>query len=128
MNILANTFKEDFNLFLKNYALRICLAIVAIIVITIIIVFVIKNKNPKAPKETHADSEWVEALGGKENVKDVSAMGSRLNVVLEKIELMNKEKLSELGITNIMSMSNKITLIIEDQAEKVCNKIKKELN
>ncbi|MCF0108106.1 MAG: PTS transporter subunit EIIB [Bacilli bacterium] len=128
MKVFANTFKDDLNAFLRSYALYICLAIVAIIAIVVVIIL-LKNKKPIDMKKEQlnktSDDEWLVALGGKENIKEASAMGSRLTVVLNDQELLNQDKLKELGVSNIMTMSNKVILVIEDHAELVANKINK---
>lgn len=70
---------------------------------------------------------WLLALGNKENVKEVSAIGSRLTVNLEDKEKIDRIKLKELGVSSVLVMSNKITLVIEGKAEKIANLIKKDL-
>ena len=127
MRILGNTWKEDLNAFLKNNALWICLVLVAIIIATVIIIFVIKNRKKVDKVETVKlpDDEWINALGGKDNIQDIMAMGSRLSVALANKDLIDREKLTALGVSNIMVMSNKVTLIIEDKAEQISNKINK---
>ena len=127
MRILGNTWKEDLNAFLKTNALWICLVLVGIIIATIVVIFVIKNRksNKKEVVNELPDDEWLIALGGRENINDLMAMGSRLNIALNNQELIDREKLSALGVTNIMVMSNKVTLIIEDRAEEIGNKINK---
>ena len=127
MRILGNTWKEDLNAFLKANALWICLIIVSIIIATIVIIFVVKNKKTTKKEVVNElpDDEWINALGGRENINDLMAMGSRLSVALNNQELIDREKLSSLGVSNIMVMSNKVTLIIEDRAEEIANKINK---
>ena len=127
MRILGNTWKEDLNAFLKTNALWICLVLVGIIIATIVVIFVIKNRksNKKEVVNELPDDEWLIALGGRENINDLMAMGSRLSIALNNQELIDREKLSALGVTNIMVMSNKVTLIIEDRAEEIGNKINK---
>ena len=70
---------------------------------------------------------WLLALGNKENIKEVSAVGSRLTVNLEDKEKIDRVKLKELGVSSVLVMSNKITLVIEGKAEKIANLIKKDL-
>ena len=126
MRILANSFQEDLNLFLKNYALYICLGFVALILIVFIIVVVCKNKtNGKVKKEEQpiTQDEWFTALGGKENVQEVVATGSRLSVTLVDKEKINREQLTSLGVTNVMIMSNKLILVIEDKAEAIAKQL-----
>lgn len=125
--IFGNTFKEDLNAFLKNYALWICVGIVVLIAITILIIFVIKNRKGKT-QSLPKGNEWVDALGGKENIAEVYAMGSRLNVTLKNNESVNRETLTALGVSNIMVMSNKMVLVIEDKAEKIASVISKAIS
>ena len=123
--IFLDELKDDFNAFLKNNALWIALVLVGIIVITVVVILLVNKKGNKKPEIKVAEkSAWVEALGGEENIISSEAVGSRLVVNLKDKSLLNKEALKELGVTNFMEMSNKITLLLEDKAELV----KKELD
>lgn len=118
--IILDQLKDDFNSFLKNNALWIALALVAVIAIVVVLILVLGRRNKKAPAPKIAEkSKWVEAFGGKENIVSSEAYGSRLVVVLNDKVLMNKDALKELGVTNFIEMSNKITLLLEDKAELV---------
>ena len=123
--IFLDELKDDFNAFLKNNALWIALVLVGIIVITVVVILLVNKKGNKKPEVKVAEKRaWVEALGGEENIISSEAVGSRLVVNLKDKSLLNKEALKELGVTNFMEMSNKITLLLEDKAELV----KKELD
>ena len=123
--IFLDELKDDFNAFLKNNALWIALVLVGIIAITVVVILLVNKKGNKKPEVKIAEkSAWVEALGGEENIVSSEAVGSRLVVNLKDKSLLNKEALKELGVTNFMEMSNKITLLLEDKAELV----KKELD
>ena len=89
----------------------------------IVIYLVVSNKKEK----TNNGGVWLLALGSKENIKEVSAVGSRLTVNLEDKEKIDRVKLKELGVSSVLVMSNKITLVIEGKAEKIANLIKKDL-
>lgn len=123
--MILDELKNDFNAFLKNYALWIALAIVAVIAIVVVLILVLgrKVKKPVVPQIAEK-SQWVEALGGQENIVSSEAYGSRLAVKLNDKSLINKEQLKQLGVTNFIEMSDKITLLLEDKAELV----KKELD
>lgn len=95
------------------------------IVIWRTISFILGLKKKKTVK--FDNNEWFDALGNKDNIKEVSAVGSRLNVVLEDIEIINRDKLKELGVSNILVMSKKVTLVIEGKAEQVAEAIKNSL-
>ena len=73
------------------------------------------------------NDEWFVALGGKENVKEINAVGSRLSLVLIDKEKVDREKLKTLGVSSVVSMSNKVTLVIEGKAEKIAETLKSSL-
>lgn len=117
--IVLDQLKDDFNAFLKNNALWIALTLVAVIAVVVVLILVFGRRNKKPVVQIAEKSKWVEALGGKDNITSSEAYGSRLVVVLVDKSLMNKEGLKELGVTNFIEMSNKITLLLEDKAELV---------
>lgn len=117
--IILDQLKDDANAFLKNYGWIIAVALVAIIAVVVVIILVKGRKVKKPVPQIAEKSKWVEALGGAENIISSEAYGSRLAVSLVDKSLMNKEALKELGVTNFIEMSNKITLLLEDKAELV---------
>ena len=123
--MIYSELKDDFNAFLKNYGIWIAIALVVVIVLTIVIIFVIKNRKKGTPKiEDHTQgSDWLIALGGKENLLEVTANGSRLTVKLNDQNIIDKDKLKALGVTNIVTMSDKLILVVEDKAELIKEKL-----
>ena len=103
-------------------------AIVLIIVGSVIIVLNVISaiaahmyRNKKAKKID--DSAWFKALGGKDNVKSAMAIGSRLNLVLNDYEAIDREALGKMGVVSTFTMSNKIILVLETKAEHAANAI-----
>ena len=82
------------------------------IIIVLIIVFSKRSKKPKVD-----NSKWLAALGGKENVVSVTAVGSRITLVLKDKESINREQLTQYGVKSVITMSNKVTLVKEKAAE-----------
>ena len=123
--MIYSELKDDFNSFLKNYGIWLAVGVIAIVVATIIIIFVIKNrkKGPTKIEDNTASSDWLEALGGKDNILEVTANGSRLTTKLQDQNLVDKEKLKTLGVTNIVTMSDKLILVVEDKAELIKEKL-----
>ena len=117
--IILDQLKDDANAFLKNYGWIIAVALVAIIAVVVVIILVKGRKVKKPVPQIAEKNKWVEALGGAENIISSEAYGSRLAISLVDKSLMNKEALKELGVTNFIEMSNKITLLLEDKAELV---------
>ena len=99
-----------------------CLVLVAVLVF-LIIFFGKRKKNPIVD-----ESAWLTALGGKDNINNVSAIGSRINLSLKDKEKIDREKLTNLGVNSVLVMSNKVTLVIAnnavDIAETISNGIK----
>mgnify|MGYP003373934067 CR=1 FL=1 len=98
-----------------------CLIVVAVLVF-LVIFFGKRKKNSIVDA-----SAWLNALGGKENIANVSEIGSRINLSLKDKEKIDREKLTSLGVNSVLVMSNKVTLVINnavDVAETISNGIK----
>ncbi len=123
---IFDALKDDFNEFLKNNALWMALVLVGIIAVTLFLIFFLnrRKKNSKPIIIVASKSAWVDALGGNENILSSEAYGSRLVIKLVDKEKMKKDELKSLGVTSIIEMSDKVTLLLEDKAELV----KKELD
>ena len=104
-------------------ALFVVTGILIIATIVVIIIFLKKRKNVKVD-----DSLWIMNLGGKDNVESVNQVGSRINLVLKDKEVINKDNLKELGVKSILVMSNKVTLVVDTNAEDIANAINAGLN
>lgn len=98
--------------------------VLLVAIIAVVIVFLI-NKNKKNKKQN--GEVWLNALGGKENIDDVSGVGSRVTLLLKDKENIDREKLKTLGVSSVLTMANKIILVVEDQAVKVAEIIREEL-
>ena len=122
----GNDPKNDFEIFLKNYAWIIALAVVVIILVTILIIFFTGRKKSAPTKQVSQASpnEWQEALGGIDNILDIQATGSRLVAKLKNKELVNRDKLTELGVSSIVLMSDKITLVTNLDNQKIADSMK----
>ena len=110
-----------------NYITIIIIAASSLVVVAFVIFLILFLLKKKKASVLSNSGPWLLALGGKENIKEVTAIGSRLSVNLVDKEIIDREKLKELGVSSILVMSNKVTLVIEDKAEKVANTIQKDL-
>ena len=91
--------------------------------IVVLIIFLKKKKVVKVD-----NSLWIDNLGGRENIASVTQVGSRINLVLKDKELINKDNLKELGVKSVLVMSNKVTLVVENNAENIAKAINEALN
>ena len=122
MVIFANSqdpVTNDFNSFLLNYGIWLALGVAVAVIIVFIIVFLLGNKKKKGKvaAKTFETNEVFEALGGKENVLTHSKNGSRISLTLSDYDKVNEKMLNALGVDSIIKMSNKITLVIKDDAD-----------
>ena len=96
--------------------------VLMIATVVVIIIFLKKRKVAKVD-----NSLWIENLGGRENIDNVTQVGSRINLVLKDKELINKDNLKELGVKSVLVMSNKVTLVVENNAEDIAEAINEAL-
>ena len=110
-----------------NNTLVICLIALDAVLLFLVVIMVIFHFVKKSPKQKVNNDEWFVALGGKENIKEINATGSRLSLVLNDKESIDREKLKQLGVSSVVTMSNKVTLVIESKAEMIAEKLKSSL-
>ena len=118
-NLLNNTS-------LPTYAVALIIAGCLVLVAVLVFLIIFFGKRKKSPIVD--ESAWLTALGGKDNINNVSAIGSRINLSLKDKEKIDREKLTSLGVNSVLVMSNKVTLVIAnnavDIAETISNGIK----
>ena len=118
-NLLNNTS-------LPTYAVALIIAGCLVLVAVLVFLIIFFGKRKKSPIVD--ESAWLTALGGKDNINNVSAIGSRINLSLKDKEKIDREKLTNLGVNSVLVMSNKVTLVIAnnaiDIAETISNGIK----
>ena len=122
---MANTFNLPL-LVTVNTTLIIWLIVVDVLLLLFVVIMIIRNKVAK-PKSKINNDEWILALGDKDNIKEVTAIGSRLSLTLVNKEKIDREKLKTLGVSSVLVMSNKVTLVIEGKAEKIAESLKQSL-
>ena len=94
------------------------LVVVGIIVINLIAFMIKRILQHQKYKDVDSD-QWIEALGGKDNIISIQAVGSRLSLVVKDKNLFDRQKLGDLGVSSILVMTTKLTLVIEGKATKV---------
>ena len=99
----------------------IAISLAALILLTVGVLFIVNlvNKNKFVEERKEKNLEIVEALGGRDNIISFKGVGSRLSLVLNDYSLVQDEKLKELGVSSILKMSNKITLVIGKDVEEI---------
>ena len=97
----------------------------AVLVLLALAIFLIKIFSKKRVKQLPiaSKSEYFAALGGEDNYIDSSREGSRIIVHLKDYSKIDKEKIKEAGVTGFIEKSDKLTLVVKDNAEEVYEKI-----
>ena len=104
-----------------------------IVLITLVLLFLAfffiehRFKLIKRKKKSEVTNEkaslYLEALGGENNVEEKKLEGSRIVVKLKDYNAVNRDKLREAGVSGFIQMSDRLTLVIKENAAEVYNKI-----
>ena len=86
---------------------------VSLLIITILVVTVRKRTKLKESLEF---PELLEALGGADNISNVSLNGSRISLNFDSKKVVDKEQIKENGVETIVVANKKITLVIGKKA------------
>ena len=122
--IYGDASKNSFNEWLGSYGLYIAIGLAGAVFLTVLALFLYtyfkgKKQGPiiKAPeRKVIQNEEALKALGGAENILDHSLKGSRVILVLNNYDLVDDKALKEMGVSSIVKMTNKITLVIKGDA------------
>ncbi len=110
------------NEFFKNYGMWIAIAFASLILTALLVLFFIafkkKGKSEASSKSkietTLNNGSFLLALGGEDNILSFSNNGSRLSIELKNYDLIDENKLNEMGVNSIIKMSNKVVLVIKN--------------
>ncbi len=122
--IYGDASKNSFNEWLGSYGLYIAIGLAGVVFLTVLGLFLYtyfkgKKQGPiiKAPeRKVIQNEEALKALGGAENILDHSLNGSRVILVLNNYDLVDDKALKEMGVSSIVKMTNKITLVVKGDA------------
>lgn len=124
--IYGDASKNTFNEWLSTYGLYIAFGLAGAVFLTVLGLFLytyIKGKKEgpvvlNKQKEVIKNEDVLNALGGSDNIIDHSLNGSRIILVLNNYDAVNVNALKELGVSSIVKMQNKITLVIKGDASR----------
>ncbi len=105
-----------------DYFIYIVIALIILLVVWFVFAKVLKNKKPKEGnlKDIPVDiEEMVMALGGKSNIKESFANGSKITFFVEKDDLVNVKSLKELGASGLIQSTGKMTVIMGKYSEEI---------
>ena len=104
--------------YLKNIIIFLCCVIPLVVLIILGVIRLIKRDSFKKERAAK-NNDIIIALGGRDNIVSVNSAGSRLSLVLKDYSLMQDDKLKELGVSSIIKMSSKVTLVIGKDAQDI---------
>ena len=122
------------NLFLeKGDMLGLIIAIVltsAILVLALIAVIVAIVKNTKKANQRKKiiesegkNLELIEAFG-EANIKDVEMEMSRITITVKNIEIVNADRIKELGASGVLLVGDKVKCSFKENVEEIYNELK----
>ena len=97
----------------------------AILLISIVLVVVVKRKHKL--KESMEFPELLEALGGADNISNLSLNGSRISFNFDSKKIVDKEQIKENGVETIVVANKKITLVIGKKAPVIYKYLKENI-
>lgn len=110
--------------FFKEYGLFVVLALIFLIV-AIVAFLLIRNARHKNNQQNDLLESIVEALGGRDNIQNMEAKMSRLIVELSDDNLVDLDRLKQIGVARVIKMSNKMTLLIGNVAGEIADNFNK---
>lgn len=94
--------------------------VIAIILALILLYFGFINKRlDQEMKSTLPIEELLQALGGKNNIKEVRSSASKVTVVLDNQQLVDIEKIRSLGASGIVEGKDSLSMIFGRQSENI---------
>lgn len=99
-------------------------ALIAVGALAGVVVFLVARKKKKSSAKPILNrTEYFDALGGESNYISSEREGSRIVVYLHDYSKIDKEKIKEAGVAGFIEKSDKLTLVVKDNAEEVYEKI-----
>ena len=122
------------NLFLeKGDLVGLIIAIVltsAILVLALVAVIVAVVKNTKKANQRKKiiesegrNLELIEAFG-EANIKDVEMEMSRITITVKNVEIVNADKIKELGASGVLLVGDKVKCSFKENVEEIYNELK----
>ena len=122
------------NLFLeKGDLVGLIIAIVltsAILVLALVAVIVAIVKNTKKANQRKKiiesegkNLELIEAFG-EANIKDVEMEMSRITITVKNVEIVNADKIKELGASGVLLVGDKVKCSFKENVEEIYNELK----
>ena len=105
----------DFEAFLKEYGIYFSIGLFVLIALFLLFYFLypLFNRHKQVEKRQVDANQFYLALGGEDNVKNLTLNGSRLSVELVDLDSYNLDKLKELGVVRLIKMKTKIVLLVD---------------
>ena len=99
-------------------------ALATLLIVVLYLVFDSKKEKKNKKKAPLIDKgAYLEALGGENNIVSKNLEGSRIVLTLHDYEAINRDELRKAGVAGFVLMSDKLTLVIKDDAELVYKRL-----
>jgi phosphotransferase system IIB component len=108
---------DDF--YLNNLYWIIALVVLAGVGLYFLFDYFHQKRKAAAKKPLPNKGLYLASLGGEENILSHELVGSRIILHLKDYSKVNKSQLEQAGVTGFIEKSDKLTLVVKDDSERV---------
>ena len=105
--------------FMQNLYWIIAVAVVAAILLYFLFSHLFHKAKLKKQIKTPDQAKYLSALGGQDNIVSHELVGSRIVLSLRDYSKIDRPLLQEAGVTGFIEKSDKLTLVVKDNAQAV---------
>ena len=109
---------------MNDYLLYGIVAVVVAIILAFIFLKVIKNKQPRQVSAANIPvdvDKIMDAVGGRSNIKETIATSSKVTFLINDDNLVDLDKLKEIGASGIVQTTNKVSAILGKYSKEISN-------
>lgn len=92
------------------------LILICVGVLLVLFLLLVLIRKKFSNKETVEFPKLLEALGGEQNISNVTLNGSRISLNFDNKKIVDKDQIKENGVETIVISNKKITLVIGKKA------------
>jgi len=111
---------------MNDYLLYGIIALIVVIILAVIFLKTIKSQQPKQVKASDIPVDInliMDAVGGKNNIKETIATSSKITFFVKDDSLVSLGKLKAVGASGIVQTTNKVSAIFGKYSKQISNMI-----
>jgi phosphotransferase system IIB component len=104
---------------MQNLYWIIAIVVVGLILLYFLLSYFLHKAKLKKQSRTPDQAKYLSALGGADNILSHELIGSRIVLSLKDYSKINRPLLQEAGVTGFIEKSDKLTLVVKENADVV---------